>query len=137
MHSAKVIAISENASNMLTVGIKNVLDCSGIHSITRAHKTWSSWSQDGVWKAKLSSLLGGISGRALKDVLKLMAMPLYREVNAMRLRLEGKEEDKLQWLTAATSHSKAASSSKSLYSSLIGSFEESKGALVGLSWKSC
>lgn len=59
----------------------------------------------------------GKFGPMLEDVLNLMALAIYGEVNAMGMILEGDDEDKLQWLTAAIGHYKAASSSKSMYES--------------------
>lgn len=42
-------------------------------------------------------------------------MLLYREINAMSVLLEEKDEDELQGLIASISHSKALSSSKSTH----------------------
>lgn len=70
----------------------------------------------------------GEVGPTLKDVLNLMALLPYKEVYAMGLIFEGEDEDKLQQLTAASSHSKVASSSKSTYAPWIHYFEEGEGS---------
>lgn len=84
-----------------------------------------------MWKPHTYCCLGGL-GLTLEDVLSLMALPLYGETKAVCTMFEGEDEEKLQWLIATVSHSKATSSSKSTYVSWIPYFDEGKGSHSGL-----
>lgn len=78
------------------------------------------------WSAESHTFVvaSGEFGPTLEDVLNITALPLYGETNTMGLILEGEDEDKLQSLTAAIHHSKAASSNKFTNSSWIHYLDE-------------
>lgn len=87
------MAIPMNASNMLTD--ERPYDCSRIHLLNRPYEDreliLSKWSVEShtiiaTWVK---------FGLPLEDVLNLMALPMYREVNAMGMTLEGEDEDML------------------------------------------
>lgn len=79
---------------MLAVRGKKGLVCWRIHSITRFHEDLellvSRWSVE----SHTFVAAWGKLGLTLEEVLNLMALPLYKEANAMGLILEGEEEDK-------------------------------------------
>lgn len=81
------MAISENASKMLIVAIKNALDCLKIPSITRAHVDLelpvSRWNLE----SHTFVIAWGEFRKTLEDVLNLMGVTLYGEMNAMGMRL--------------------------------------------------
>lgn len=133
----QVMAIPGSGAKILTVEVIKALDYLQIHSITRAHEDLKLLVSR--WSVEIHTFVAACRqfGPTLEDVLNLMTLPLYEEANTTGLIFEGKDEDKLQQLTATIGHSKATSSSKSKYASWFHCFDEGEGSRSGLVPKSC